>query len=66
MVGHLAFLIECHLFRITHEEVFDHRRQWQIHSHIVSLFIALSTEAEVGGGQGMLEEPYNVPLKVST
>jgi hypothetical protein len=42
----LACLIERHLLRIFHEEVGDYRRQWQIHSHTVSLFLKLSTEAE--------------------
>jgi hypothetical protein len=34
--------------------------------HPTGIFAELATEAEVGGGQDMVEEPQDIPLKMST
>jgi hypothetical protein len=43
-----------------HEEVCDNKRQWQTHSHTVSLFIELDTAAEV-----QAEEPQDILNEMS-
>jgi hypothetical protein len=48
VMGLMGWLVEYRLVRILHEEVGNNERQWQTHSHAMSLFIEPTTRTEVG------------------